>query len=285
MRVRLFVLAIFACAFALGADWATWRFDPQRTGWQRDERVLNAQTVRKLALLWKRKLSDHPNGLADPLILGPIITHRGIKELVLTKTSSEIVYAIDADLNTVFWSRDLAGKSRISDSTCSSDLRVTPSMAPSVIRPKTSTAYEDDFSDGNKPLYVLSANGTLHLFRLRTGEDFMPPEKLLPATAKPMSMDVAGNILYIATAAVCGGPAELLWTVDLTRGVEQSGFSVQSQRVADYDRDNVGGEGASISSTRTAFEWQGKEFLVEISAKGKLTTVAAKSQDDDFGIA
>ncbi len=284
MRVRFFVLAISVCALAFGADWATWRFDPQRTGWQRDERVLNARTVTKLALLWKRKLSDRPDGLADPLILGPIITHRGIKELVLAKTSSDVVYAIDADLNRVFWSRKLTEKPLISNSTCIGDSRVTPSMAPSVVRPKTSLGYEDDFSDGNKPLYVLSADGVLHAFRLRTGEDFAPPEKFLPAGARPTSMDVVSSDLYIATAAVCGGVPDRLWTVDLNSSGERTGSSARSQLIEDYDHDALGRNNADRFPARTAFEWQGKELAVAITPRGELAVRNAKSRPMIFGL-
>jgi outer membrane protein assembly factor BamB len=281
MRSRFLVLALSACALALGADWSTWRFDPQRTGWQRDERVLNTRTATKLALLWKREFSNLPAGLADPLILGPIITQRGIKELVLAKTSSDVVYAIDADLNRVFWSRDLTEGARTSSSTCSGDSRVTPSMAPSVIRPKTSTG--DDFSDGNKPLFVLSANGDLHALHLRTGEEFGAPLKLLPASARPTTMDVAGSNLFIATSTKCGGVPNRLWTVDVDSDEEQIGALAQSQAIPDYEREKAGGSGVDFQA-RTAFEWHGKEFLVAVSDQGKLSLQEAKSQPMIFGV-
>ncbi len=235
-------------------------------------------------LLWKRKLSDRPNGVADPLILGPIITHRGIKELVLAKTSSDNVYAIDADLNRVFWSRSLTKQPSIPDSSCSSDSRVTPSMAPSVIRPKTAVGYEDDFSDGNKPLYVISTDGSLHAFRLRTGEDFAPPLRLFPDSARPTSMDVADDYLYIATASICGGVPDRLWTVGLKNGGRATGFSAQQQLIKEYDRDIVGDTDAGSFKARTAFGWQGQELMVGITGAGELAFRDAKSQPIIFGL-
>jgi len=37
-----------ACACLWGADWLTDGGDPQRTGWQRDEKILNKDNVKNL---------------------------------------------------------------------------------------------------------------------------------------------------------------------------------------------------------------------------------------------
>jgi hypothetical protein len=148
-------------------------------------------------------------------------------------------------------------------------------MAPSVVRPKTSLGYENDFSDGNKPLYVLSGDGDLHAFRLRTGEDFAAPLKLLPDNARPTSMDVIGNDLYIATAAMCGGVPDRLWSVD-----PKTGFSAWSRPIENYEHDAMSG----LFSARTAFEWQGKQLAVAVSPNGELAVRDAKSQPTIFGL-
>src|SRR5882757_8564878 len=94
----LFVLLADGC---VAQDWLTYGGDPQRTNWQRYERELNKDNVKNLRLLWKRQLDNQPDGrnaLTAPLILGPTITHRGIKELVFVAGAADNVYAVDADL-------------------------------------------------------------------------------------------------------------------------------------------------------------------------------------------
>src|SRR4051794_32091897 len=93
------------CALAHAAEWLSYGGDPQRSGWQRHEKFLTPQSVKGMKLLWKRQLDNQSrelNSLTAPTLLGPIITHRGIKELVFVAGSSDVVYAVDADLGKVF---------------------------------------------------------------------------------------------------------------------------------------------------------------------------------------
>src|SRR5205823_1152595 len=93
-----------------GAEWLSSRGDPERTGWQRHEKSLNPRSVKSMKLLWKRQLDNQArelNSLTTPILLGPIFTHRGIKELVFVAGASDVVYAVDADLGRVFWKRQL----------------------------------------------------------------------------------------------------------------------------------------------------------------------------------
>src|SRR3954463_14407802 len=93
LAVGLFVLAFAA---AQSADWPTYGGNPQRTGWQKRETILNTGSVSGLKPLWKRKLDSSSPGLTAPIILGRIITHHGFQELVFIGGSSGKVFAIDA---------------------------------------------------------------------------------------------------------------------------------------------------------------------------------------------
>src|SRR6266581_3175810 len=114
MKTLSALLAMLALTYALAyaAEWLCYGGDPQRSGWQRREKNLNTLSVRRLKLLWKRQLDNQSKGLNSltaPTLLGPIFTHRGVKELVIIAGSSDNVYAVDADLGTVFWKRHLDG--------------------------------------------------------------------------------------------------------------------------------------------------------------------------------
>jgi hypothetical protein len=60
--------------------------------------------------LFKTKLETQSKGLRPlmpPLILGRLISYRGFRELAFVGSNSDIVYAIDADLGTIFWQKHL----------------------------------------------------------------------------------------------------------------------------------------------------------------------------------
>ena len=59
------------------ADWLTDGGDPQRTAWQRNERILDVSNVKGMTLLWKYKTDNEPremHALFPPLIVGRVLT-------------------------------------------------------------------------------------------------------------------------------------------------------------------------------------------------------------------
>ncbi len=177
-RTNLALLFAMACCLAAanGADWLSVRGDAQRTGWQPDERHLTPKTVKSMRLLWKKQLGA--DAVSPPMLLGPIVTHRGIKELVFVESTTGRVSAVDADLGRVFWSRDLAVKP--APKGCPAVAPVSPAMLSSVaaaVSPVSSNDDDDEFSDGSRPLRVVTADGSVHALRASTGEDVAPPGK------------------------------------------------------------------------------------------------------------
>jgi outer membrane protein assembly factor BamB len=251
----LFALFVSTGAFATGADWLFQRGDPQRTGWQKDEKILTVHTVKGLRLLWKRQFNG---GLTAPLLLGPIITHRGIKELVFVRDRSDTVYAVDADLGTVFWTRHL--ENTAPGEPCADSSRIAPVMAPAAEKAPDPAAPDDDqFSDANRPLYVLSADGRLYALRPSTGGDFSPPRPFLPASVKPVSLEISDNALYAAASAVCEGLPHQIWTLDL-----KTQAAPQSRLWRDDDQ------------SQTTFKWKSKDLIAETSNDGQPVLSSAK---------
>ena len=77
MMRRTNLLFVFALSLggviAWGADWLTDGGDPQRTAWQKDEKILTTANVKDMKLLWKIKLDNQPrqmHSLFPPLIVG-----------------------------------------------------------------------------------------------------------------------------------------------------------------------------------------------------------------------
>jgi hypothetical protein len=187
-------------ALANAADWLAVRGDGQRTGWQPNESRLTPKTVKGMRLLWKRQLGSE--ALSSPLLVGPIITHRGIKELVLVASSSGSVSAVDADLNTVFWTKNL--RTGTLETNCPGATPMTPTMLSSVIAElpaKDPNPDDEVFSDSNRPVLVVTGDGMVHFLRVSTGEEVAPARRL--TEHRPVLLAGFGDTLYGVGADSC----------------------------------------------------------------------------------
>ncbi len=141
------VVVAFTIAHAPGpgqtnSNWPTVGADAQRTSWMRNELKLSAASMAQpgFQLLWSAKLDDQPsqlNALTQPLLLQNIISHMGFKALAFVGGSSkDVVYAIDYDLNRVYWKQRLSSATRSSNATAicpgglTSITRATPVVPP-----------------------------------------------------------------------------------------------------------------------------------------------------------
>ncbi|HUS08369.1 MAG TPA: hypothetical protein VMZ52_18845, partial [Bryobacteraceae bacterium] len=201
MRSLPAYLALFGLGYipAPAADWLNDRGDPQRSGWQQRERGLSAASASQMKLLWKRKL-EGPAGISNvltaPVMLGPLVTHRGIKELVFVAGASNMVYAVDADLGTLFWQRSLkivVSPPDNSKSGCGAGLTTAPAISPAGGPPRP--ADQDEGFTPLRPLYVVSSDGTLHSIRPSDGADMAPARKFVPAGTNVSSLNVAGGFV------------------------------------------------------------------------------------------
>lgn len=261
--VTLCAIVFSSGAPAAAADWLAIRGDLQRTGWQPDEKVLTVRRVPNLHLLWQQQLSHEPGGLTNPLLLGPIVTRRGIKELVFVR-NSKAVNAIDADLGSIFWTRTLPG-----GDACAGGSPGRPAMAATVAKASYRPAGEDDdFSDGKKPLYVLAGNGTLYALRSSNGEDLSPALPFLPPRAVPFSLEADGNSLYATTSTVCGGAPDHVWTAPVNASDFTIGSDPQSQPLGESH-----GTGNAL-----VFEWQGNTVLARLTGKGSLELMVSSDR-------
>jgi outer membrane protein assembly factor BamB len=227
MRIFPALLAFAALSVLLwgaGPDWLNYAGDPQRSGWQQFEKYINAGNVKDLKLLWKRQLDNQSiglNSLTAPVIIGPIFTHRGIKELVFVAGASDNIYAVDADLGRLFWKRHIEG----SGVGCGGGLTSAPVIDPAVL-PAKHIAGNTDVEDPRpmRPVYVLSSDGALHKIRASTGEDIETPRKFVPPNVNASSLNFDGNTFYTTTSGGCGGTPNGVWAISANTADAQASF-------------------------------------------------------------
>lgn len=65
-----------------------------------------------------------------------------------------------------------------------------------------------------RPVYAVSSDGRLHMFRVSDGADVAAPVEFLPAGAKASGLTVDAKEVRAKTAASCGGAPESLWRTE-----------------------------------------------------------------------
>lgn len=287
-------------------DWLNYGGDPQRSGWQKRERYITRDSLKQFKLLWKLKLDNESRGLNSltaPVIFGPIITHRGMKELVFVAGASGIVYALDADLGRIFWKRHIE---TVPDATskwpCGAGLTAAPVLAPQIT---PNDAYEDPTPP--RPLYVLASDGALHTIRTTNGQDTGTPVKFLPANARASNLNFAGKSAYTTTSDGCGGAPNGVWAIDVTVPDAKARFSPAANAGVAVGFDgaiySASGDGAALSLTPDTlkrkdsfrppehekimsapipFQWKDRELLVAAAQSGRLILFDAHRPGDEL---
>jgi outer membrane protein assembly factor BamB len=200
----LLVAVLFLPTVAL-CDWPTFGGDPQRTGWARQETLLNRENVGTLELKWKLKLDNAPKELTSltaPIVVDQVKNVHGIKEYVVVAGSSDTIFAIDADTGKLTWQKKFPVKgepSRRVSGLCPFALNATPVAQTG--RPRT--------------VYAISSDGTLHALSMVDGEDRFPPTPFVPAFSKNWSLNIANGVLYTAIGQRCNGVPSGVWSMDL----------------------------------------------------------------------
>jgi hypothetical protein len=188
------------------ADWHTFGGDAQRSGWARQETILNRENVGTLELKWKIKLDNVPKELTSltaPIVVDQVKTIQGIKEYVVVAGSSDRIFAIDADTGKLAWQKTFTveGKPvRQPNGLCPFALNATPAALPSG-RPKT--------------VYSISSDGRLHALSMVDGEDRFPPLPFVPGFSKNWSLNISGTVLYTALGQRCNGVPSAVYSIDL----------------------------------------------------------------------
>ena len=117
-------------------DWYTAAGDNQRTGWEKSDTKFTKEGVKDFSLVLNMKLSGQGKGssyLFPPVVLGTLIGYRGFKELAFVANATGDVWAIDLDLDTVYWQRHIdlpKEKKAKGEAACPARVSSQPTMEP-----------------------------------------------------------------------------------------------------------------------------------------------------------
>ncbi len=205
-------IATLVCAISLlSADWPTFGHDPQRTGWARDEDVLNAKDVSNLQLKWKVHLKNKPlsmTALTAPLVASDVTTVQGVKTLVYVVGSSDGVFAVDAATGQLVWNITL--KSSVLPKNpgmwlCPNNLNATPTI---------------DRRAGL--IFVLASDGRLYGLDLGTGAVKFGPTQFVPPYSKDWSLNLIHGFVYTTISQGCGGAQSGIYEMDVRNPLRPS---------------------------------------------------------------
>ncbi len=234
------VAAIVTLAFAGVAapqarplDWPSYGGDGRRTGWERSDTRITGDNVKDFQLVLKRKLEGSegaPRSLSPPIVIGLLISYRGFKELGLVSSGAGDLWALDVDLNKIFWRRRFEGSSlKQSPSGPCSGVAVTPALTPPITfgggrRPSAPATTRTTSSPPRvggagfgvaRSVFMLASDGKLHQVNSSDGSDQFPPLDFLPPGARASSLTLDRTAVYTTTSGNCGGIPNGVWTIDL----------------------------------------------------------------------
>src|SRR5690242_16499938 len=118
MRRGILVFAVSAGALLAqrgGGDWSTGGFDAQRSSWVRGDAKISKASMQKpgFRFLWKLKLGAEQRqggSPAGPVLIGQYIGYRGFRSFAYFGGAGDGIYALEADLGRVEWSKMFPGQ-------------------------------------------------------------------------------------------------------------------------------------------------------------------------------
>lgn len=176
------------------AEWLSYGHDPQRSGYNPDEKQLSCANVGNLGLLWQAQLDNLPlalSALTAPVVADDVATDAGRKTLVYVAGSSNTFFAVDAENGKVVWNRTFTSFA-------------TPKEEAYYLCPNTPNA-TPVIDKEHQILYTIAADGRLFGLDLATGKVKFGPFAFLPPFAKAWSLNLHDGVLYTTSSQACGG--------------------------------------------------------------------------------
>jgi glucose dehydrogenase len=174
-------------------EWLTWGHDPERTGSNPDEKILNKSNVSQLQVKWIAQISTAPKEYILSTMTAPVVatvnTPQGPAARVFVVGSDNTVFAIDAATGKIVWQKantNTMKEPKQGDYRCPNSQNATP-----VIDKEAGT------------LYVSTNDGKLRGFNLLDGAERMPPTSFTDPFARNWSLNLIDGVIYSPTARGC----------------------------------------------------------------------------------
>jgi outer membrane protein assembly factor BamB len=172
----------------LPGDWLMIGHDPARTGFASDETTLGVGNASSLAFRWRTTVDGQVT--AQPLFAGNVQISGASHDVVISATSGNSIYALDAQTGAQLWKRNFG--SQPSNCVLNGGFGITG--APLI-----------DRSVGSGRIYAVSDDGQLRTISLIDGTDVALP---LPVIATDTvtnkvwgGLNLVGRYLYVPTAS------------------------------------------------------------------------------------
>ncbi len=174
-------------------EWLTWGHDPERTGSNPQEKILNKDNVSRLELKWTAQISTAPKDYVLSTMTAPVVavvnTPQGPVRRVFVVGSDNTVFSIDAATGKIVWQRanpNPIPEPKKGDYRCPNTQNATPVI---------------DKAAGI--IYVSTSDGKLRGFSVVDGEDRMPPVNFTDPFARNWSLNLIDGVIYSPTARGC----------------------------------------------------------------------------------
>jgi outer membrane protein assembly factor BamB len=214
------------CATARAVSWPSTGGNPQRDGWAQGETELSAKALaaHQVKLLYKYKFADAGSGLetlSSPIDLTTLIGYTGFHQLLFVGGSSDVAYALDSDLGTLYFKTKFEGAK---SSAAKSTLMCPGGMTAGLVLPGNSAVQRFGGGGGGAGgfgrlglLWGVSSDGSLRTMRQQDGNaTWIAPAKFVPAESYVTGLNLAGTTIYAATVNGCGGHPNGLYAAAIT---------------------------------------------------------------------
>src|SRR5258708_1256500 len=179
------------------SEWLTWGHDPERTGSNPDEKILNKDNVSQLEVKWTARISTTPKEYVLSTMTAPVVA--GGRVFVVG--SDNTVFAIDAATGKIVWQKanpNTMKEPQKGDYRCPNTQNATP-----VIDKETGI------------VYVSTSDGKLRGFSIVDGEDRIPPTNFTDPFARNWSLNLIDGVVYSPPARGCLGMQSHFTALDL----------------------------------------------------------------------
>lgn len=195
LAATLLATAAHAQPAAPAADWPTWGYDAERTGWNRGETTLSKANVGKLRVKWKTQL---PVPIVDvvlstvtaPIVVSSVTTPQGPRDMVFILGANDVLFALDAGTGAILWSKSYPNPvkaTKIATWLCSNTANATPT------------------ADKERGIvYFLPSDGKLRGVAMADGSERMPPTQMVAPFARAWSLNLVNSTVYTASGRACG---------------------------------------------------------------------------------